>query len=409
MSEKSDTPVRQPKYKKYGVGIIILVMMMAVMIFFDQEKQYREETPPIPSVMVGEQKLPVIQGSYTWNNGSIEKDKQELLSSLEYGRVEYREKMSIEFPDGKEPLYYELGGFGNENPYGSRTYFLLRMTMDEAYFLNETNVITYSLKAFWKDGKRSEYVIPIQMRGTPREKEYLAQEKGHQSLVVVNEDEHHLREIGQEWIDGPSFYTQSHIFNLETVKNNYPELNVEKEPTYLLFDSEKETFRTDSLDQLKKHFNENVTEEIIEGRVTGVDSESGYIKFEDMVLYTGDPTIKVGQQIRVALQSYDKGFPSNYGIKKIEILQEADSTIHEKKWLSSSEDTFSLLVYGDSDFLKPFHSPNQDDFQQVENIKLKEVEKEDAAIFVYDTRELLYQATDYDDLLRFLFTRLSEK
>ncbi len=80
---------RKLEYRKTLLWLIGLTIVTVVMVYFDKQKVYKEEKPPVPVVSLGEQPTQVFLGSYTWNDGEVKKELA-YLKDVNFKRVEYR-------------------------------------------------------------------------------------------------------------------------------------------------------------------------------------------------------------------------------------------------------------------------------------------------------------------------------
>lgn len=380
-----------------------------VMFYFDKQKVYKEEKPPIPVVSLGEQETQVLLGSYTWNDGEVKREFKDQEESLNYKRVEYRDKLHINFPKEEEPIYLSRGYYG-EN--GEAFYPAYNLLNEDSNFLgNVTNIQTLSLKAFWKNGKRAEYIIPLNVKEVAPKKEYFPQQKGYYSLLVFYSDATHVStnitlKLKQE---SPNFLLEySGQVNIDRAKEEFPELQINRVPSYLLFKGEKEVYRTDSIDALKQFVNENTYEKIetIQGMVTKIDREFGVVYLNHKPYIIKDiASVKVGQKVEVEVAYLSKEISFHREVKNVKVIEEPHPILMNNEWLSNKENKFSLLVVGDADFGKPFKNLDKEDFSLVENIIIKKnldsIEK--SSIFVFNNKELVFQTHDYDSLLKYLF------
>lgn len=97
LEEKRESSERLRLNKKIMWGITIISILLA-MFYIDKQKVYKEEKPPMPTVLLGEQELHPILSTYTWNAGKIEKEIKDLTQLIEYQHAEFRENLNIEFP-----------------------------------------------------------------------------------------------------------------------------------------------------------------------------------------------------------------------------------------------------------------------------------------------------------------------
>ncbi len=377
-----------------------------VMFYFDQKKVYKEEKPPFPVVSLGEQQTEVFLGSYSWNDGVVKKEFAD-LEDVNFKSVEYREQLHIEFPEGKEPLYIARGTYA---PSGKVTYPIPFLFNEDygAFLGNYPSVLTLSLKAFWKNGKRAEYIVPINVKENLPEKEFLPINKGFHSLLSVYQGDSDVHYVNQQiFNENPHFLMEYKGVNIEMAKNFYPELQIENAPMYFLFDQEKEVFRTDSEEALMQYIKENtyISRETIEGIVTKVDRDFEFVFVDDYPYYLQDTSIRVGQKVQLDVANVSKELPYQQIVEKVEVLEESDEILLRKDWLSIKEDKFSLLVVGDAAFSKPFKNPQKEDLNLIDEITIKKSLSsiKQPSIFLFNNEELVFQTDDYDSLLKYLF------
>ncbi|MBT2691380.1 hypothetical protein J7I93_24975 [Bacillus sp. ISL-47] len=396
------------KKLRWGMGFLTVLL---VMLLFDKQKVYKEEKPPMPIVSVGEQEIQPVLGTYKWHGEKVEKELTDLTGSLDYKNLEYRDKLTIDFPDDEQPIFVAKGNYHNNklyvNPYSSH------FGEDDYYLSNYSSIETPSLHAYWEGGKRAEYIIPLNIRQVNPEKEYLAHSRGYHSLLLIGDAESDgqsiIDELHEEY---PAYLLETHGYiDTETANKHHSELNVEKDPSYILFDQEKEIFRTNTLEELKNYIKENsyVRKRTVEGIVTRIDREFRFIMVDDQPLSAEDVTsLRTGQKISLDVTDLNKEIPFYHKIENIKVLKEPDRTFLDKKWLSKERDKFSILAIGDSSFTKPFKSPHKADFKLADNITIQKSLKLDdgkaePAIYVFNDKELLFQTRDYENVLQFLF------
>lgn len=396
-------------HKKIILWLAGIIIVTLVMFYFDKQKVYKEEEPPMPVVSLGEQKAQVLLASFTWNGGEVRKELKDLVENLNYERVEFRDELHVEFPEGEEPIYISRGLYDSN---GEVVIPPFNMLDENANFLtNSSSIQTLSIKAFWKNGRRAEYIVPLNIREVPPEKEYLSPNKAFHSLLVVygNEPQGDTDVTLQINHESPKFLLgSSHRINLEMAKEDYPELQITSTPSYLLFDQEKELFRTESVDSLLQYVKENTYEskENKEGIVTKLDSRFGIV-YVDNIPFLGEDLrfVKVGQKVKIEITNVNKEVPYYRMVTKIDVIEETDDILLNKEWLSRKVDELTLLVVGNSQFTEPFKKPQKEDLKLVGNINIKKslhsIEK--PSVFVFNSKELVFQTHDYDSLLKYLF------
>ncbi|MBU8769727.1 hypothetical protein [Cytobacillus oceanisediminis] len=408
LEEKRESSERLRLNKKIMWGITIISILLA-MFYIDKQKVYKEEKPPMPTVLFGEQELHPILSTYTWNAGEIEKEIKDLTKLIEYQHAEFRENLNIEFPKDQQPIFIARGNYYNGGiqvePYQTlySNFTLLR---------NESRKEIYSIKAYWKDGKRAEYIIPVNIKEISPEKSYLARNKGYHSLLIVGDTDSNV--IDELYSEPMHFlFEASSSLGLKDANAIYPELKVKEEPSYILFDQTKEVFRAASLEELLKYMKENTysKKRTIEGKVTKLDRNLGVIQVDDKIFTAADmEEVKVGQKISLEVIQLNKDIPYYRVIENINVIKAPDTVFSAAKWLAKDAEKVSILAIGPSAFTEQFKSPNKEDFKLVENIEIQETLTlkngeaiTDAAVYVFNDKELVFQTDEFDQLLNYLF------
>ncbi|WP_436372083.1 hypothetical protein [Cytobacillus sp. BC1816] len=408
LEEISDSNKRLRLNKKIVWGIAIILVPLA-MFYLDKQKLYKEEKPPMPTVLYGEQELYPILGSYTWNAGEIEKEIKDLTQLIEYQNAEFRENLNIQFPKNQQPIFIARGNYYNGEIKAEPYQTLYR---EFAFLRNESRKEIYSIKAYWKDGKRAEYIIPVNIKEISPEKNYLARNKGYHSLLIVGDTD---KNVMDELYSEPFhfLFETSSSLDLKDANAIYPELQVKEEPSYILFDHTKEAFRTASLEELMKYMKENTysKKSSIVGRVTKLDRNLGVIQVDDNVFTSADiRDLKVGQKISLEVKQLNKDIPYYRIIEDIKVIKAADAVFSAAKWLAKDAEKVSILAIGPTAFTEQFKSPNKEDFKLVENIEFQETltlkngeAVTGAAVYVFNDKELVFQTDEFGELLNYLF------
>ncbi|MEN8700341.1 hypothetical protein [Bacillus infantis] len=385
----------------WGFGTVLIIM---VMLYFDREKVYKEEKPPMPVITVGDTEVQAIMGSYRWNDGLVEKEIKDISKSLKYEPVQGNKEFKIEFPEVEEPVYFARG-LRNPNGefYGANGFY------GNDYIYNASDIITFNIKAYWKNGKRADYFIPIQVREFEL-KEYYARYIGSYSILIINEDiaaaERAGKELRNEFSNTP---TSINFGN----KHSFPELKIDQSQAFLLFDHQSEIFRANDVGTLKNYIKDNIiSPEVIEGTVSEIDHNLGFIIINGRKLITKpNQLIKTGQDVSVKARYFMSKFYSPV-IEEIQVMKNTDPIFEDEKWFSDEADKFSILAIGDTDFLKPLKNPHKEDLKMAGSVKTQKILKLDSgkqlkgpAIYVFNDKELVFQTDTYEDLLKYLFSR----
>jgi hypothetical protein len=401
MKESSKKRFQWKRLLLWGAGAVIVILTM---LYFDKEKVYKEEKPPMPVITVGDTEVQAIMGSYRWNDGLVEKEMKEISKSLKYQQVPVNEEMRIEFPEGEEPIYFNRGSRDYNGNFSGTTDSEINYLMP-----NHTGLSTISIKAYWKDGKRADYLIPLKTSEV-KFKEYYARYVGTYSILIVNEDtqsaEHAQLDLQTEFSDIPIFYNT-------TDKQYFPELNIDQSQAFLLFDHQNEIVRTDDVVNMKKYIRENIIfKEVIEGTVSEIDHDLGFVTVNGrQLIIEPDLLVKTGQKVSVKARDLISKFHSPV-IEELQVLRDRDQILNDPKWLSKEPGKLSILAIGDSEFLQPLKTPHKEDLKLAgsittqESLKLNNGEKlTGPAIYIFNHKELIFQTSTYDELLKYLFSR----
>ncbi|MBN8203037.1 MULTISPECIES: hypothetical protein [Bacillaceae] len=408
LEEKRESSKRLRLIKKVIWGISIISTLLA-MFYLDMQKLHKEEKPPMPTVLFGEQELDPILSTYTWNAGENVKEIKDLTKLIEYQHAEFRENLNIEFPKNQQPIFIARGNYYNGEikvePY---------QTLYRGFTLlgNESRKEIYSIKAYWKDGKRAEYIIPVNIKEVSPEKNYLARNKGYHSLLIVGDtDKNVIDELYSQPVH--FLFETSSSLGLKDVNAIYPELQVKEEPSYILFDHMKEAFRAASIEELIKYMKDNTysKKSTIKGNVIKLDRDLGVIQVDDKVFTAADmEEVKVGQRISIEVNQLNKDIPYYRITENINVIKAPDTVFSAAKWLAKDAEKVSILAIGPSAFTEQFKSPNKEDFKLVENIEIQETltlkngeAVTDAAVYVFNDKELVFQTDEFDQLLNYLF------
>lgn len=386
-------------------------MILLVLLYFDKQKVYKGEKPPIPSVTIGEQEMHAILGSYKWNDKKVEKELKDILMSVDYKKVDRQGEFKIQFPDAEKPIYIARGIYLNgkfitdtiSSIFGENKNFLV----------HNSSYQNFAIKAYWENGKSAEYLIPINVR-KPDKSYHANLIGGHSLLIANNEQDRLLFEIQKDIEDSaPTFILDYHSINLDTARKYYPELKIEHEPYYILFHVDQEVFRSNKLDELKQYIDahSNVIKKNIEGYVNKIDRKFNVLEVDGVPLVIDDVlNIRVGQKISLEVTYLNKDISYYHVVEQFDILEKPNEIFSDKNWLSKEIDKLSILAIGNTKFTKPFTSSQNVDLRIVSSttvhrtLKLKNgQERSEPAIYVFNNRELVYQTDHYDELLKYLF------
>lgn len=395
---------RNTKWQRLILWGSAAVLIIMAMLYFDREKVFKEEKPPMPVITVGDTEVQAIMGSYRWNDGLVEKEMKDISKSLKYQEVPVNEEMRIEFPEGEEPIYFNKGSQDYNGKFIGTTDSKINH-----YMPNATGLSTINIKAYWKDGKRADYIIPLKTSEV-KLKEYYARYFGTYSILIVDED---TQSAERAQLDLQTEFSNMLIFYNKADKQLLPELKIDNSKAFLLFDHQKEIVRTDDVVTMKKYIRENIIfKEVIEGTVSEIDHDLGFVTINGrQLIIEPDLLVRTGQEVSVKARDLISKFYSPV-IEELQVLRDSDQILNDPKWLSKKPGKWSILAIGDSKFLQPLKTPHKEDLKLAgsittqESLKLNNGEQlTGPAIYIFNDKELIFQTSTYDELLKYLFSR----
>ncbi|MFE4525510.1 hypothetical protein ACFRCQ_25940 [Cytobacillus firmus] len=231
---------------KWGLGFLIT---LTILLIFDKWKLYKEEKPPTPEISVEGREAPLVLYDYVWNGTEI---TNKLTQSSLLNATESLEPLSInpyselevsfsEKPDKLSISRWEPGIEKGTNEQEKSSY----------YISNRIGTGFYIVRAEWDEGKatyitklKTEKIVSYQELLSPKESGYTVRGFDSQSASISEIYPDYLNaNIGGGFISG----------ELEYLKRAYPELNLNKLPTYFVFEQEKVIYSTHSQQQLKSY------------------------------------------------------------------------------------------------------------------------------------------------------------
>jgi hypothetical protein len=398
----------------WGAGAVIVILMM---VYFDKEKVYKEEKPPMPVITVGDTEVQAIMGSYRWNDGLVEKEMKDITKSLKNQHVYENEEMKVEFLDDADiPVFI---GKSTLMPNGKKFPDLLpSINGENGLFSEDEGIRTVVLQAYWKDGKTAEYYLPIKIEKQPQKEPYFPRFKGQYSIVITEEEVSPEKDVEvrakllQQY--PPSFITIGAYTDLQRAEEELSELNIKEVPSYILLDEEGEVFRSKDIGSMKKYIDENVFPEATskEGIVTEVNRELGFIKIDEVPFRIDKGAMyHTGQKLAFKARYPEDGqlwFPI---LEEVRVLENQDEIFNGSNWLSNESGKLSIIAIGNKS-KEIIESLKKEGIKTVvktsaENSLKMESGKEltNYTIFVFNEKELIFQTDVYDNLLKFLYSK----
>lgn len=178
--------------------------------------------------------------------------------------------------------------------------------------------------------------------------------EGGYGLYIVNQNEEEAtksdEQLNKLLPDYPHLlYNWNSWGDLETSINQFPELQVETAPAYILFDTDKEIYRTSNFDELKNFLDAKNTakKKKITGTLEEMTKMYGVLSVNDEYLFTTVPVddLKVGQKVSIISTRYAENAIYPQQADRIEVIE--DSSIKVKKnWLAEKANTYNIVTAG---------------------------------------------------------------
>lgn len=248
--------VMNVKKKQILKGLVIAGICLVGLVVFDQIKMKKINTPPKLMAVIDGTEADYLVQSYSRNDQTSTSrfnDEDNPVTD-----VNPRSKVEISFEDAPDLMAVEEIHPG----------FILDATFEEVieeteeYMLwnpymppytieinNEPYIKSYVVQAEWKDGIKAVYTLQFNVKKEVGYQRLLSDSLKTRSLFMVidssdNNPFDEVRDGGMFRID--KFQT----LDLAEAHSSFPELKIEKTPTYVVFDYTKEIFRSHEMEDL---------------------------------------------------------------------------------------------------------------------------------------------------------------
>jgi hypothetical protein len=207
----------------------VFLVILLLLVVYDNIQLRRINTPPVLEVTVGGKKVEAYPKEFLKNEKvtvfSFKKRKEQTYT------VNPRTKIKVSFENQPETFRIVEG-----SPYSGEEEVINREVN------NRTGERTFLIQAKWEDKREAAYEIYLNVKETVSYQELLAQSEGEYSLFTIGPN----REEELSRIDFPINQSMN-IDSLEQAKINYPDLKLDSQTVYILFNYREEVFRSDNL------------------------------------------------------------------------------------------------------------------------------------------------------------------
>ncbi|MDZ5472852.1 hypothetical protein SM124_14055 [Bacillus sp. 31A1R] len=239
--------------KKYILSAVGMLVILISMVIVDMQKVKNEEKPPLPTVFVGEKNVPAVYQSFSWHNGNKQKIKTKPVKTL----VEPFNDLVVQFSEKDEPdeLVIEMTN--------AKSYYLpyLESKVED----NQMKLPVYpatlelSIQAKWKDKGEATYRVAVDIEQKTSYQRWLSPSDDGYGLLIIDTENgsnsiHLPPHIAGKVLMMGSMGTQS----IEKVREDFPELNIESIPTFVLLDQEKIVLNTNNKKEFISFFESKV-------------------------------------------------------------------------------------------------------------------------------------------------------
>lgn len=237
--------------------------VLAVLVYsLDYKKQQELKKAPELAVKAAGAEVPLEVYRFV-RDGREMVQKEEL--ELEQTEVPPRTELTVDFQEKPDEVAItEMAADTYENPSPSLKE-LIHKARKEAHFLpiprtvyisSDTRDRKYLIQAKWENGREADYLFRLKAKQLVSYQNFFYQDEENrggnydQSLLIVSANglpEEEMEELQT------GYFLKVNTISMKEAADKYPDLNIAAEPMYILFDTEKEVFRTESLEEMKLH------------------------------------------------------------------------------------------------------------------------------------------------------------
>jgi hypothetical protein len=215
----------------YGTAAVITFFLLIAM---DRYKLYKEEKPPLATITVDGKEIPSILGEYDWHGTKTKKiDPIKSMAGMNPSKVKEKETLEVSFPPELEPASITISqvntapGMEQVSVEGNSLSIPKNLYTDRTYF---------RIKAKWKTGFSTHYV-KFEIENLLDFLDFLSKDPEKLSVLAIvprgESEKYDIPDEVKEKID--SFHISDDI---EALKKQYPELQSNITPVYLIFNTE---------------------------------------------------------------------------------------------------------------------------------------------------------------------------
>lgn len=220
--------------KQYLPKLTMLLGVLLVLVLYDNFSLRKINKPPEPDVTVGGKKVEAYPKEYI---------KDEAVTVISYKKpkeqkptVNPRTKINVSFKEKPETVRITetLPDFDG----------VISQEVINQEVNNQIGKRTFLIKAMWKDEKEATYEIRLNVKETVSYQELLGHSEGEHTLLIIgpNTEEFHEYDLPINQMRG--------LDTLEQAKLEYPDLKLDSEKIYILFNYRGEVYRSDNLKEL---------------------------------------------------------------------------------------------------------------------------------------------------------------
>lgn len=337
----------------WGFGILIA---LSVMISLDLYKSHKEEKPPLPTITVGDTKVAVTLGPYTWNAEEMnQKERGDFLKEAPTTAVNPLESLDIRFSDEqpKELEVYMMESFDMDlNVMGGDF-----RNGQKVNIPNNPGPLIVSLEAKWEGKKNAKYYISIEREQVLSYQSLLSDDDQSYSLFFLYDQENSYDPFADSPIATGSIPISKWqgMDALHSVQELYPELNITESPTYLLFDDEKVLIQTTDDKEILQFFEDRFepTTETLYGHIFELDYEKKIVNVHFRKFYYEKvEELKVGQEVEAEVTFNHLTDPLQTEVHSVTIHAEPPEELLVETYKAKEPNQFNLLAIGDETFFK---------------------------------------------------------
>lgn len=232
------------KYIVWGAGIAIL---LAIMIILDIQKVKKEEKPPLPTITIGDQTFQPVFEDYSWWNG--QKMSANEISNPNRTTVEPFHDLVVNFSEVEKPDHIKIQLTNPQHYYTQ--YVETDVASNTIKLPNHPSVFNFLVEAKWEDKGSANYRVEIEIEEKWSYQRWLSPNPhGYGILIIDSEQQGHSSNFPPHFSQKINMMATVGGQSLEQVQRDFPELDIQTLPTFVVLDYDSVIMKTENEQEL---------------------------------------------------------------------------------------------------------------------------------------------------------------